>query len=106
MILLLLITIVSALLLFLIVVSLRKNNVDEYGRSILKNLSFLELAMAALSMMLGLFILFDLIEASTLADFYSYKKELITISIAFVLGVLHLSLFGILVFRLVRSRKN
>lgn len=105
MILLLLIIIVSVLILFLIARTLKKNSTDEYTKSMLKNLSIMELAMAALSIMLGLFLLFDLIEESTLANFYSYKKELITISIAFVLGMIHLSLVGILLMRFIKSRK-
>lgn len=105
MILLLLIIIVSSILLFLIARSLKKNSTDEYDRTVLKNLSIMELAMAALSMMLGLFLLFDLIEESTLANFYSYKKELITISIAFVLGMLHLSIVGVLMVRFIKSKK-
>jgi hypothetical protein len=104
MILLLLIIIVSAILLFLITGSLKKNSTDEYDTTILKNLSIMELAMAALSIILGLFLLFDLIEESMLANFYSYKKELITISIAFVLGAIHLSLVGVLMVRHIKSR--
>lgn len=105
MILLLLIIIISGILLFLIANRLKKHATDEYNRTILKNLSIMELAMSALSMMLGLFLLFDLIKESTLANFYSYKKELITISIAFVLGMLHLSIVGVLMVRFIKSKR-
>jgi hypothetical protein len=66
----------------------------------------MELAMAALSMMLGLFLLFDLIESSTQANFYSYKKELITISIAFVFGAIHVAMVGVLLVRLIKSKRT
>jgi hypothetical protein len=96
MILLLLISIISISLLFLIANCLRKNNKDEHSKIILKNLSILELAMGALSMMLGLFLLFELIEVSTLEDFSTHTPELILITTAIVFGILHLALFIVL----------
>ena len=93
----------SITLLFLIASQMRKNSTDEHSRNILKHLSILEIAMGALSMMLGLFLLFDWIEKNTIADFYSFKPDLIMITASFLFGVLNLSMFGVLVIKLARK---
>lgn len=94
-----------ALIVFAFILFKRKSNTGT--RSLLKHLGLLEVAWTGFLSMLGLFILFDIMEA--VADEKSFlemasKERILQLSMSFGFGIIHMSIFVSIIFKLLNRR--
>jgi hypothetical protein len=76
--------------------NLKEKITDVEGQNLLKYMGILALALGALSVMLGVFLLFEFIEHQTLAEISFYTSELILISILSGIGAVYIFVFGLI----------